>query len=53
MPRPRHFWLHLKKDWVFLPIEYLGAEKKEVFLVDNNGKKLGEGIIEKILKKPQ
>lgn len=45
------FGYNLKKDWLFLPIEYDAAEQSEVFLVDNNGKKLGEGIIEKILKK--
>ncbi len=41
-----------KKDWLFLPIEYFANEKQEVYLVDNQGKKLGNGIIEKILKKP-
>jgi len=41
-----------KKDWVFLPIEYFVEENEEVFLVDNFGKKLGSGIIEKVLKKP-
>jgi len=41
-----------KKDWLFLPIEYDAKEGAEVFLVDNNGKKVGEGIIEKILLKP-
>lgn len=40
------------KDWLFLPIEYEAAEGAEVFLVDNNGNKLGEGVIEKILRKP-
>ncbi|MEE4196881.1 MAG: FAD-dependent oxidoreductase [Bacteroidales bacterium] len=45
------FGYNLKKDWLFLPIEYEAEEKAEVFLVDNDGKKLGEGIIEKILKK--
>ncbi len=40
------------KDWLFLPIEYEAQEGAEVFLVDNNGNKLGEGIIEKILRKP-
>jgi thioredoxin reductase/Fe-S-cluster-containing hydrogenase component 2/bacterioferritin-associated ferredoxin len=46
------FGYNLKKDWLFLPIEYAVSEGKEVFLVNNNGEKLGEGIIEKILKKP-
>ncbi|MEA2106767.1 MAG: FAD-dependent oxidoreductase [Bacteroidota bacterium] len=45
------FGYNLKKDWLFLPIEYEAEEKSEVYLVDNNGKKLGEGVIEKILKK--
>ncbi|MCK4662375.1 MAG: FAD-dependent oxidoreductase [Bacteroidales bacterium] len=45
------FGYNLKKDWLFLPIEYKAEENSEVFLVDNNGKILGEGIIEKILKK--
>lgn len=40
-----------KKDWLFLPIEYFADEKQEVYLVDNQGKKLGNGTIEKILKK--
>ncbi len=46
------FGYNLKKDWLFLPIEYDAQEKEAVYLVDNNGKKLGEGIIEKILRKP-
>jgi len=41
-----------KKDWIFLPIEYFVEENEEVFLVDNQGKKLGTGVIEKVLKKP-
>ena len=45
------FGYNLQKDWLFLPIEYEAKENSEVYLVDNNGKKLGEGIIEKILKK--
>jgi glycine/D-amino acid oxidase-like deaminating enzyme/thioredoxin reductase/Fe-S-cluster-containing hydrogenase component 2 len=46
------FGYHPKKDWLFLPIEYEAIETSEVFLVDNDGKKLGTGVIEKILKKP-
>lgn len=46
------FGYHLKKDWLFLPIEYEATEKSEVYLVDNNGSILGNGVIEKILKKP-
>ncbi|MCF8343789.1 MAG: FAD-dependent oxidoreductase, partial [Bacteroidales bacterium] len=46
------FGYNLKKNWLFLPIEYEVSEKEEVFLVNNDGEKLGEGLIEKILKKP-
>jgi glycine/D-amino acid oxidase-like deaminating enzyme/thioredoxin reductase/Fe-S-cluster-containing hydrogenase component 2/bacterioferritin-associated ferredoxin/ferredoxin len=46
------FGYNLKKDWLFLPIEYEVTEKVACFLVDNNGKKLGEGIVEKVLRKP-
>ena len=46
------FGYNLKKDWLFLPIEYEVKEKSACFLVDNYGKKLGEGIVEKIMRKP-
>jgi len=46
------FGYNLKKDWLFLPVEYEVAEKTECYLVDNSGKKLGEGIVEKVLRKP-
>lgn len=46
------FGYNVKKDWVFLPIEYAADEQSEVYLVDNSGSILGNGIIEKILKKP-
>lgn len=45
------FGYNIKKDWLFLPIEYEANEGAEVFLINNNGEKLGEGVIEKILKK--
>lgn len=45
------FGYNLKKNWLFLPIEYHTTEGEEVFLVDNNGQQLGEGVIEKILTK--
>jgi glycine/D-amino acid oxidase-like deaminating enzyme/thioredoxin reductase/Fe-S-cluster-containing hydrogenase component 2/bacterioferritin-associated ferredoxin len=45
------FGYNLKKDWLFLPIEYEAEKGAEVFLVNNKGEKLGEGLIEKILKK--
>ena len=46
------FGYNLKKDWLFLPIEYEANEGANVWLVDNNGHQLGEGVIEKILRKP-
>lgn len=46
------FGYNIPKDQLFLPIEYKAEEGSEVFLVDNNGKILGEGVIEKILMKP-
>ncbi|MBR3122959.1 MAG: FAD-dependent oxidoreductase, partial [Prevotella sp.] len=45
------FGYDLKKNTLFLPVEYDVEEGKEVFLVDNNGKKVGEGVIEKIMRK--
>ena len=45
------FGYNLKKDWLFMPIEYAADEGEEVFLVDNQGEVLGEGVIAKILKK--
>ena len=46
------FGYNYAKQWVFLPIEYAVNEGAEVFLVNNQGEKVGEGIIEKILIKP-
>ncbi len=46
------FGYDVQKSKLFLPIEYEAAEGQEVFLVNNNGEKLGEGVIEKILRKP-
>ena len=45
------FGYNMQKDWCFLPVEYEVAEGSEVYLVDNNGKKIGEGTVEKVLKK--
>jgi bacterioferritin-associated ferredoxin len=45
------FGYNFEKQWVFLPIEYEANENVEVFLVNNQGRKVGEGVIEKILKK--
>lgn len=46
------FGYDLRKDNLFLPIEYEAQEGVDVFLVNNNGEVLGEGRIEKILHKP-
>jgi len=45
------FGYNLKKDWLFLPIEYEVQEGEEVFIVDNDGQKLGDGVVAKILRK--
>jgi len=45
------FGYNLKKDWLFLPLEYEVKEGTSVFLVGNNGAKLGEGTVEKVLVK--
>ena len=46
------FGYNLKKDRVFLPVEIEAEEGTDVFLVNNDGEKIGEGKIEKILRKP-
>ncbi|MBP5547675.1 MAG: FAD-dependent oxidoreductase [Bacteroidales bacterium] len=46
------FGYNTEKQWCFLPIEYHIDEGAEVFLVDNNGAKIGEGTVEKVLIKP-
>ena len=46
------FGYDTQKGVCFLPIEYDIEEGTEVYLVDNNGAKIGEGVIEKILAKP-
>ncbi|HRY32543.1 MAG TPA: FAD-dependent oxidoreductase [Bacteroidales bacterium] len=46
------FGYSTKKDWLFLPVEYEVKEQSAVYLVDNNGRKLGEGMVERILRKP-
>ncbi len=45
------FGYDLNKNTLFLPVEYDVDEGKDVFLVDNNGKPVGEGVIEKVLRK--
>ena len=46
------FGYDTRKQNLFLPVEYEVDVGAEVWLVDDNGKKQGEGIIEKVLKKP-
>lgn len=46
------FGYDVKKGKLFLPIEYEVREGEAVWLVNNNGEKLGEGVVEKILHKP-
>ena len=46
------FGYDTRKQTLFLPIEYEIEEGEPVWLVDDNAQKLGEGVIEKILKKP-
>jgi glycine/D-amino acid oxidase-like deaminating enzyme/NADPH-dependent 2,4-dienoyl-CoA reductase/sulfur reductase-like enzyme/Fe-S-cluster-containing hydrogenase component 2 len=46
------FGYNLKTGTFFLPIEFDMEEGKEVFLVDNYANKLGEGVLQKVLRKP-
>lgn len=46
------FGYDLNKNLLHLPVEYEVSEGSEVFLIDNNGKSVGEGLIEKVLVKP-
>ncbi len=45
------FGYNMQKDWCFLPVEYAVEEGAEVYLVDNNGQAVGEGLVEKVLLK--
>ena len=46
------FGYDTRKDILFLPVEYEVQEGCEVYLVDDQGQKIGEGVLEKVLKKP-
>lgn len=46
------FGYNTAKNQLFLPVEYFVEEGKEVWLVDNDGKKVGKGVIEKVMLKP-
>lgn len=45
------FGYDLLKKRLFLPVEYEVKEGSEVYLVNDAGEKMGEGILEKLLKK--
>ena len=46
------FGYDMQKGICFLPIEYKVDEGADVYLVDNNGTKVGEGVVEKIIANP-
>ncbi|MEG0519402.1 MAG: FAD-dependent oxidoreductase, partial [Bacteroidales bacterium] len=46
------FGYNQSKEQVFLPVEYKVKEGADVILVNDNGTKVGEGHVEKILLKP-
>ena len=46
------FGYNTKMDKLFLPVEYFVDEGAAVWLVDNYGKQIGEGVIEKVMMKP-
>ncbi len=46
------FGYNTAQNKLFLPIEYNIEEGADLYLVDNNGDKIGEGILEKLLLKP-
>jgi len=46
------FGYNLTKNQLFLPIENFVEENSKVFLVNNQGAILGEGVIEKVILKP-
>jgi len=46
------FGYNLQKKEVYLPIEFKVEAGTEVFLVDDNGVKVGEGVIRRIIRKP-
>lgn len=45
------FGYNLPKNTLYLPIEFDMEAGQEVFLVGNNGEKLGEGTLERVLRK--
>lgn len=45
------FGYNLQKNMLYLPVEFDIEAGIDVFLVDNNGQKLGEGKVERLLRK--
>lgn len=45
------FGYNIKSNLLFLPIEYKVNDGEKVVLVDDNGQKLGDGLVEKVLLK--
>ncbi len=45
------FGYNLKRNIFFLPVEFDMEEGEEVYLVDNNANILGEGVIQRVLRK--
>ncbi|MDD4746338.1 MAG: FAD-dependent oxidoreductase [Salinivirgaceae bacterium] len=46
------FGYNIQKQQLFLPVEFEISEGAEVFVVNNQGAKIGEGVVEKVMKKP-
>ncbi len=46
------FGYNLKRGIFFLPIEFDMEEGEEVYLVDNDANILGEGVIQRVMRKP-
>ncbi len=45
------FGYDIKQNKLFLPFEYEAEENSDVYLINDKGEKVGEGVIEKIIKK--
>ncbi|NLA15725.1 MAG: FAD-dependent oxidoreductase [Bacteroidales bacterium] len=46
------FGFDLKRNILFLPVEYEVAEGAQVYLIDNQGEKKGEGTLERLMTRP-
>ncbi len=45
------FGYNIPKNWLFFPVEFDVKEGVEVIVVNNQGKQIGEGILEKVIRK--